>query len=84
MRLIGLVLGAIGMAGVALSASRVTATLAICILAAGTGLSRPSNSSLISRRAPGGQGVAIGLMDSFDSLGRIGGPLVGGFLTSGV
>lgn len=80
MMLGGLVLGALGMLGVAVSHSPVTATAAICLLAAGTGLSRPSNSSLISLRAPGGQGVAIGLMDSFDSLGRIGGPLLGGFL----
>lgn len=78
--LVGLLLGAIGMVGVALSGSTVTATAAICVLAAGTGLARPANSALISRRAPGGQGVAIGLMDSFDSLGRIAGPIVGGTL----
>ncbi len=80
MTLVGLLLGAAGMLGVAFSHSPVTATLAICVLAAGTGLARPANSALISRRAPGGQGVAIGLMDSFDSLGRIGGPVLGGTL----
>jgi len=80
MTLVGLLLGALGMLGVAFSQSPVAATAAICLLAAGTGLARPANSALISRRAPGGQGVAIGLMDSFDSLGRIGGPVLGGSL----
>lgn len=80
MELIGLFLGALAMLGVAMSHSTITATAAICLLAAGTGITRPSNSALISRRAQTGQGMAIGLMDSFDSLGRIAGPLLGGFL----
>ncbi len=80
MMLYGLSIAVLGFAGVAISHSAVAATVAICVLAMGSGLSRPSNSALISRRAPGGQGLAIGLMDSFDSLGRILGPLVGGYL----
>jgi hypothetical protein len=66
------------MAGVALTHTAVPATVAICVLAAGTGFGRPANSALISRRAKGGQGMAIGLMDSFDSLGRIVGPTAAG------
>jgi len=80
MMLYGLIFAVLGFLGVAVSHSTVTATVAICMLALGSGLARPSNSALISRRASGGQGVAIGLMDSFDSLGRVLGPLVGGYL----
>jgi DHA1 family multidrug resistance protein-like MFS transporter len=39
----------------------------------------PSVSSLISKRATGGQGIAMGLNNSFMSLGRIVGPLWAGF-----
>jgi multidrug resistance protein len=78
MMLAGLVVGALGMAGVALTHGAVAATAAICVLAVGSGFARPANSALISRRARGGQGVAIGLMDSVDSLGRIIGPTAAG------
>jgi DHA1 family multidrug resistance protein-like MFS transporter len=43
-------------------------------------LLRPSISSLISKRATGGQGQAMGLSNSFMSLGRIMGPTFAGFL----
>jgi len=41
-------------------------------------LLRPSVSSYISKRAPGGQGEAMGLNNSFMGLGRIIGPMLGG------
>ena len=41
---------------------------------------RPGISSLISRRADMGQGIAMGLNNSFMSLGRVVGPLTAGFL----
>jgi MFS family permease len=39
---------------------------------------RPTNASLITKRTQSGQGAAIGMMDSFDSLGRILGPMLAG------
>ena len=42
-------------------------------------LLRPAVSSLISRRTSGGQGVAMGLNNSFMSLGRMVGPASAGF-----
>ena len=39
---------------------------------------RPAVSSLISKRATGGQGVAMGLNNSFMSLGRVAGPMWAG------
>jgi len=41
---------------------------------------RPGVSSLISKRARMGQGIAMGLNNSFMSLGRVVGPLLAGFL----
>ncbi len=41
---------------------------------------RPSVASLISKRAEKGQGIAMGLNNSFMSLGRIVGPLWAGFI----
>ena len=43
-------------------------------------LLRPAISSLISRRTTSGQGVAMGLNNSFMSLGRIAGPTWAGFV----
>jgi len=78
MMILGLVIATIGMAWVVFIQSPVWATVAICVLAVGMSLARPANSALISRHARTGQGVAIGVMDSFDSLGRIIGPSLGG------
>jgi DHA1 family multidrug resistance protein-like MFS transporter len=41
---------------------------------------RPMVASLTSKRATGGQGVAMGLNNSFMSLGRIVGPIWAGFI----
>ncbi|HSG26131.1 MAG TPA: MFS transporter [Anaerolineales bacterium] len=41
---------------------------------------RPGVSTLISKRATMGQGIAMGLNNSFMSLGRIAGPLLAGYL----
>lgn len=46
----------------------------------GNSMLRPSVSSLTSRRAEGGQGVAMGLNNSFMSLGRVVGPVLAGSL----
>jgi MFS transporter, DHA1 family, multidrug resistance protein len=46
----------------------------------GNSLLRPTVSSLISKRASGGQGKAMGWNNSFMSLGRIIGPMLAGFL----
>ena len=41
---------------------------------------RPSIASLVSKRAEGGQGMALGMSSSFESLGRVVGPLWAGAL----
>jgi len=46
----------------------------------GISLLGPSSSSLVTKKTTGGQGASLGLMQSFGSLGRILGPVVGGAL----
>jgi DHA1 family multidrug resistance protein-like MFS transporter len=43
-------------------------------------LLNPANSSLISQSSDSGQGMMMGLNNSFQSLGRIAGPLWAGFV----
>ena len=51
------------------------------ILAAGTGICNPSQSSLISRSSPADQqGGILGLNQSISALGRVAGPAIGGAL----
>ena len=80
MILAGLLISAVGMAIIAGSATALIATVGISVFAAGHGLIRPANSSLVSQRAGVGHGLAIGMLDSMDSLGRVLGPVVGGIL----
>lgn len=77
---VGLLISALGFTLVALAQQPWAAGLGLSVFAGGNGLIRPSNASLISRKAQVGQGLAIGLLDSFDSMGRILGPIAGGLL----
>jgi multidrug resistance protein len=78
--LIGLLLSAIGMALLLNAYSFVTLTVYLTIAGVGNQLIRPTNASWISKQTRIGQGAAIGIMDAFLSLGRILGPLLGGWL----
>ena len=78
--LIGLLLSAIGMALLLNASSFVTLTVYLTIAGVGNQLIRPTNASWISKQTQIGQGAAIGIMDAFLSLGRILGPLLGGWL----
>jgi predicted MFS family arabinose efflux permease len=74
----GLVLNAAGFLLLPRAASAGTMTAALVLCGVGNQVMRPTNASLLTKRNLGGQGAAIGVMDSFDSLGRILGPLVAG------
>jgi MFS transporter, DHA1 family, multidrug resistance protein len=76
----GMVLAAIGYLLVTRTHNIATLAIYAAIAGAGHALMRPSVASLISKRTPGGQGLSIGIMDSFDSLGRILGPAWGGWI----
>ncbi|MGF7185916.1 multidrug resistance protein [Desulfitispora alkaliphila] len=51
----------------------------IALSGVGMGLLRPAMNSLVSKQTPFNQGVSMGMVGSFDSLGRIIGPIWGGF-----
>lgn len=76
----GLLLAAIGYLLIVLTHNIATLAIYAAIAGAGHALMRPSIASFISKRTPAGQGLAIGIMDSFDSLGRILGPAWGGWV----
>lgn len=77
---LGFALFAIGFLGLALSSSVGMLTASLVVVGLGSGCMRPSLSSGVSRGARTGQGVALGLQSSFDSLARVAGPLLGGAL----
>jgi DHA1 family multidrug resistance protein-like MFS transporter len=72
--------GSIGFIVLLLADTYVTILLATGFFILSKTLLRPAAFSLISKRAVGGQGVAMGLSNSFMSLGRIAGPVWAGFI----
>ena len=78
--LTGLLLNALGMVLLLTAYSFASLTLYLTITGIGNQLIRPTNTSWISKQTRIGQGAAIGIMDAFLSLGRILGPLLGGWL----
>ena len=78
--LVGLFFNALGLALLPNAFSFVTITGCLTITGIGNQLIRPTNSSWISKETQMGQGTAIGIMDAFLSLGRILGPILGGWL----
>ncbi|MGG3895006.1 tetracycline resistance MFS efflux pump, partial [Geobacillus stearothermophilus] len=57
-----------------------TAALYLTIFGIGNGIIRPCVSALLTKYTADGQGSATGVLSSFDSLGRIGGPAIAGWL----
>ena len=76
----GLVLAAAGYLLITLTHSVTTLAVYAAVAGAGHSLMRPSIASLISKRTQAGQGLSIGIMDSFDSLGRVLGPAWAGWI----
>jgi MFS transporter, DHA1 family, multidrug resistance protein len=75
-----LLVTAAGFVSVVLAGSFVYVILASAAFTLGASLLTPAAMALTSREAPMEQGAAMGLSNSFVSLGRIGGPTVAGFL----
>jgi DHA1 family multidrug resistance protein-like MFS transporter len=74
----GLLVNAGGFLLVPVATGTVSMTAALVVSGVGNQVMRPTNASLITKRTVAGQGAAIGVMDSFDSLGRILGPMLAG------
>lgn len=77
---IGLLINAAGFMLVIAARGWISLTAALVVSGVGNQIMRPTNASLITKRSSMGKGMAIGVMDSFDSLGRIVGPLLAGWL----
>jgi len=76
----GLLINSVGFLLVITASGRVSLTAALVVAGVGNQIMRPTNASLITKRTTRGRGAAIGIMDSFDSAGRILGPLAAGAL----
>lgn len=72
--------GSVGFLVLLLANSYLTILLATGFFILSKTLLRPAAFALISKRASGGQGAAMGLSNSFMSLGRIVGPVWAGFI----
>ncbi|MBU6427583.1 MAG: MFS transporter [Cyanobacteria bacterium REEB65] len=77
---LGFVLFMVGFAGVGLASTPGVLTGALIVVGLGSACMRPSLSAGVSKAARTGQGAALGLQSSFDSLARVCGPLIGGGL----
>jgi DHA1 family multidrug resistance protein-like MFS transporter len=76
----GFLLSAISMLGVMMAGSYTLLLLAIALFSLFSAVLIPAITSLTSKQTTMSQGVTMGLNNSFISLGRIFGPLVGGFV----
>lgn len=74
-----LVAGSVGFAVLILADTFPTVLLATAFFILSKTLLRPASLALISKRSTMGQGVAMGLGNSFSSLGRVVGPVWAGF-----
>jgi len=77
---LGLLISSLGFLLIVFAHRFITLALFLAVFGIGNGMMRPSISSLISKRTKAGQGTAIGVMDSMDSMGRIVGPPLAGSL----
>lgn len=59
-----------------------TLLVLMSILSFGTSSARPTIVTLVSKQTKEGQGTAMGIFSSFESLGRVLGPIIGGWLYS--
>lgn len=78
----GIVISAIGFGLILLVHNFTTAAIFLTIFGVGNGVIRPSLSALLTKKTTTGFGSTTGLLSSFDSLGRIIGPPLGGLLFS--
>jgi MFS transporter, DHA1 family, multidrug resistance protein len=77
---LGIVISAIGFFLILFVHNFTTAAIYLTVFGVGNGFIRPSVSALLTKRSKTGHGNTTGLLSSFDSLGRIIGPPLGGWL----
>ncbi len=77
---VGLLLYVVGFVAVVYGYSFWSFALILSLFGAGQGMIRATSTAMITQRTTQGQGVTSGTMSSMDSLGRILGPLVAGYI----
>jgi MFS transporter, DHA1 family, multidrug resistance protein len=77
---IGVPMMALAFLGITFAPTLIWFTVYGCIIGIAQGMTFPSIASAVSKGSMVGQGGALGLFDSMEALGRIGGPLIGTFL----
>lgn len=77
---LGIAISALGFLLILFIDSFTTAAIFLTVFGIGNGFIRPSVSSLLTKKVKTGHGSTTGLLSSFDSLGRIIGPPLGGIL----
>lgn len=78
----GIIVSAIGFSLILFTDSFATAAIFLTIFGVGNGVIRPAISALLTKTSSEGHGNITGLLSSFDSLGRIIGPPLGGLIFS--
>lgn len=79
---LGLFIMAIGLFLVPFAKIPVILLIFMVIMTAGSSMTRPTLATLVSKGTHEGQGTTMGIFSSFESLGRVFGPLLGGWLFS--
>lgn len=78
----GITLSAVGFGLILFTQNFATAAIFLAVFGVGNGVIRPTVSSLLTKMSNVGHGTTTGYLSSFDSLGRIFGPVLGGVLYS--
>ncbi len=75
---VGIIMSILGLIFIPFSPNALLLVAATVILMIGSSLQGPTSSSLVTKQSTSGQGTSLGFYQSFGSLGRIVGPVVGG------
>jgi len=79
---LGLSIMAVGLFLVPFAKAPVLLLIFMVLMTTGSSMTRPTLASLVSKETKERQGITMGIFSSFESLGRVFGPLVGGWLFS--
>ncbi len=73
---------AIGLFLIPFAKSPVFLLIFMIVMTLGSSMTRPTLATLVSKQTKEGQGTTMGIFSSFESMGRVFGPLLGGWLFS--
>jgi len=79
---LGLTIMAIGLYLLPFAKNPLFLVLFMIFMTIGSSMTRPTLATLVSKETKEGQGTTMGIFSSFESLGRVFGPLLGGWLFS--